>query len=460
MSGPKVVRVVTREELEATCRRWLLLVGEAAADLLRNANRFGLASSTLQSQVAARRAALEALLHSERWSDLQKDAAGAIEHFRFEGERLRGEAVAAEAAQRSRQRRTLDAARSVAASLAKAGHPVPAALTAAIDGAMTATGADLDTMQRAVEASLATLVQGKPQKQSSEQSDLAARLDAGGPIPAFAQWIEENARPDPQAERLDGLLSELSTRSTLVDISDLTARAISITTEPSADRRALLTDSLILEAARRLQDERAIEVATGRAMGVRAELAAFPSDVARACSIQLDTAISNRNTAEMRTRIAEGERLLDEGRRQASAVARRRAVLGGLASLGYEIREGMEAAWAKEGRIVVRRPGTDDYGVEFAAPADASRLQARLVGSDRPSSPRNAMRDKDQETIWCGQFDKLREVLVSGGSRVEMERALAAGDQAVKSVSMRDNSENDQANVVRPQARVLPIARR
>ncbi|MFF8802879.1 MULTISPECIES: hypothetical protein [unclassified Methylobacterium] len=456
MSGPKVVRVVTREELEATCQRWLLLVSEAAADLLRNATRFGLASSALESQVATRRAALEALLRSEQWVDLQKDAAQAIEHFRFEGERLRSEAVAAEAAQRSRQRRTLDAARSIAASLAKAGQPVPVALTAAIEGAMTATGTDLNVMQRTVEASIATLVQGQPKTQAFGQCDLAARLDAGGPIPAFAQWPEENAQPDPQVERLDGLLSELSTCAILVDMSDLTARAISISAEPSADQRALLTDSLVLEAARRLRDERAIEAATVKAMQVRAELATLSSEGGRACSIQLDAAISDRNVAEMRTHISEGETLLDEGRRQASAVARRRAVLGGLASLGYEVREGMEVAWAREGRIVVRRPGTDDYGVEFAAPADASRMQARLVGSDRPSSPRNANRDKDQETIWCGQFDQLRSVMADHGGHVEIERALPAGEQAVKTISLPSASPSAEVKIARPQTLAFP----
>lgn len=456
MSGPKVVRIVTREELEATCRRWLLLVGEAAADLLRNANRFGLASSALESQVATRRAALEALLRSEQWVYLQKDAAQAVEHFRFEGERLRSEAVAAGVAQRSRQRRTLDAARSIAASLAKAGQPVPAALTAAIEGAMTAPAADLDAIQRSVEASIATLVQGQPKTHSSGQGDLAARLDANGPIPAFAQWLEKNTQPDPQVERLDGLLSELSTCAIFVDITDLTARAISISSEPSADQRALLTDSLVLEAARRLRDERAIEAVTAKAMEVRAELAALSSEGPRACSIQLDAAITDRNVEKMRKRITEGEKLLDEGRRQAFALARRRAVLDGLASLGYEIREGMEAAWAKDGRIVVRRPGTADYGVEFAAPADALRMQARLVGSDQPSSQRNAMRDKDQETIWCGQFDQLRKVLASGGGHVEIERALTPGEQSVKTVSMTHEVTSTEVKTMQPQYRMRP----
>ena len=59
------------------------------------------------------------------------------------------------------------------------------------------------------------------------------------------------------------------------------------------------------------------------------------------------------------------------------ADARRRAVLGGLAKLGYEVRESMSTAWAQEGRLVVRKPNTTDYGVELGGPSDVSRLQVR-----------------------------------------------------------------------------------
>ena len=111
-------------------------------------------------------------------------------------------------------------------------------------------------------------------------------------------------------------------------------------------------------------------------------------------------------------------------------------MLGGLASLGYEVREKMEAAWANDGRIVVQRPGVWDYGVELAAPPDASRLQARVVGSDRPRTARNAERDEDQETIWCGEFDRLLATVAEGGSLIELEHARAPGEQAVKTISL------------------------
>jgi hypothetical protein len=51
----------------------------------------------------------------------------------------------------------------------------------------------------------------------------------------------------------------------------------------------------------------------------------------------------------------------------------------------------MATAWARDGRVVIRKPATD-YGVEVAAPPDVSRLQVRHVGSARPSPLRDVQR--------------------------------------------------------------------
>ncbi|MFC7665249.1 hypothetical protein ACFQWF_24910 [Methylorubrum suomiense] len=66
------------------------------------------------------------------------------------------------------------------------------------------------------------------------------------------------------------------------------------------------------------------------------------------------------------------------------------------------------------------------------------------------------MRDKDQETIWCGQFDQLRSVLADRGGHVEIERALPAGEQAVKTISLPSESPSAEVKITRPQTRVLP----
>ena len=136
-----------------------------------------------------------------------------------------------------------------------------------------------------------------------------------------------------------------------------------------------------------------------------------------------------------------------------AAVSRRRAVLQGLAQLGYEVRESMQTGWVRDGHIVVTKPNASDYGVELASPPDASRLQVRLVGSDQPSAARNASRDRDMETLWCGEFSRLRDLLMSQGTELIVERALEPGIQTVKTVALHGTHESQVAKPQRTKQR-------
>ena len=87
----------------------------------------------------------------------------------------------------------------------------------------------------------------------------------------------------------------------------------------------------------------------------------------------------------------------------------------------------------------MRKPGATDYGVELGAPQDMSRLQVRLVGSDRPSMVRNVQRDRDMETIWCSEFGRLQQIFADSGGEVLVERALGVGVEPVKTISFADS---------------------
>jgi hypothetical protein len=43
-----------------------------------------------------------------------------------------------------------------------------------------------------------------------------------------------------------------------------------------------------------------------------------------------------------------------------------RAVLGGLAGLGYEVSEGMATAWVKDGRVVLQKAASPGYRIELS----------------------------------------------------------------------------------------------
>src|SRR5260370_41825153 len=55
----------------------------------------------------------------------------------------------------------------------------------------------------------------------------------------------------------------------------------------------------------------------------------------------------------------------------------RRAVLEGLASLGYEVSEGMAAAHVPGGRGVLRKGASTGYGVELSGGSQSDLLQRR-----------------------------------------------------------------------------------
>ena len=85
--------------------------------------------------------------------------------------------------------------------------------------------------------------------------------------------------------------------------------------------------------------------------------------------------------------------------------ARRRAILQGLSSLGYEVTEGMATAWVEQGRVVLRKAASPDYGVELGGGIQSDRLQVRAVAYGRNGAARarrKASRARAPAFIDCG----------------------------------------------------------
>jgi len=89
----------------------------------------------------------------------------------------------------------------------------------------------------------------------------------------------------------------------------------------------------------------------------------------------------------------------------------------------------METAWARDGQVVAKKSSLPGYGVEIGGQAQSGRLQVRTVAL---SVDRDINRDKDVETIWCGEFTKLQELLAEHGNNLAIERALGVGAVPLK----------------------------
>lgn len=314
MSGPKVVRIVTREEAIATCERDLQRLDKALARWENQASRLAQLSDAERAAAHARRASLHALLEQERWLDVQLQV-------KIESEFLKRDLAERE--------------------------------------------------ERAI-------------RQAAESRQQHRRLQENAS--ALLQALD--AKPDAASAALRQTLQALADGALRDDAEALLAQGFAALASAPAEER--LSEAQHELAQRLKTDETPITLEQWRA------------------------------------------------RQQQAALARRQAVLQGLASLGYEVREGMATAWAQTGRVVLRKPATPGYGLEVGGKADSGRLQLRAVALN---ANRDSQRDRDIETLWCGEFQRLQALLAAQGGELSVERALGVGEVALKEIGEEEQRE-------------------
>ncbi|MCC8973826.1 hypothetical protein [Bradyrhizobium brasilense] len=95
----------------------------------------------------------------------------------------------------------------------------------------------------------------------------------------------------------------------------------------------------------------------------------------------------------------------------------------------------MATASVQNGQIVLRKAANPGYGVELSGGSKSDLLQVRAVGIGSSAEARDANRNRDMETIWCGEFDRLKALVARAGRNVTIESARPVGQFALKVVS-------------------------
>lgn len=450
MSGPKVVRIVTREEVQAICRQHLRAFDAAVAQLRESATKHGMWNEALAAGLTARVQELSDLFEKDRFLDIQKGVPAQIEFLKTEVTRIETVAIERAANERQKARRLSDAARSLATALD--GIEISADLSAALTRAKNTTLSIMAATEATLNQAFAVLCDASSKATSAEQSELAKRLGAGEKAKTFAEWAaSQPPGPKDGNERVDRLMAEIEVLGDASAAQSFLAKAAKVLDERVPDRRRLLTDSLTLELSDHVKAQRAAAAVLARLKTTVADLSAFEGGEPDALRAEARRVADRKDAQSAKDLVMRIEALIAERMAHAAALARRKAILGGLAALGYEVREGMATAWAQSGRLVVKKPGAADYGVELGAAAAAEQVQVRLVGAANPSEARTATRDRDAEAIWCSEFDRLRTSLVAQGGDIKIERALPVGAQPVKTLVFEDAGGADVAAITRPQ---------
>ncbi|MDK2768361.1 MAG: hypothetical protein KYX69_11655 [Sphingomonas sp.] len=417
MSGPKVVRIVTREEILEICRGHLARVDAALEEWTRVGRRNECIDEDALAIATRRRDALAALIAADRFMDVQKQAPIEEEFLRADMQRRLAAVVAEQAAARSKERRDRDAAASLLRRLRELEIPLEPELTSKLERGDA----------QALTTGFAMLADVAVEKRAAH--GLAASLKDNSPAQTFADWLaSQPAGPaDPATEKIAARLDELDTIGE-VDTANARMR-LEEAASAAPSRRKLLLDGLEVETGRGLTEARLRASLRGELLLLRAELSA-------AGGIVSEGSVDGLNAATLEAEIASVRAAIEELRAKRAAAARRLAVLEGLASLGYEVAEGMSTSLATDGRLVLRSAARPDYGVEVSAVAGAERMQMRPVAFEAGGIGPDPSRDRDAETIWCGDVSTLQDALASAGGGLVIERSLPVGATPLKRVGV------------------------
>ncbi|NPZ98562.1 hypothetical protein [Pseudomonas aeruginosa] len=444
MSGPKVVRIVTREEAIATCERDLQRLDKDLARWENQASRLAQLSDAERAAAHARRASLHALLEQERWLDVQLQVKIESEFLKRDLAEREERAIRQAAETRQQHRRLQENASALLQALdARPDAARPDAASAALRQTLhtLADGVLRDDAEALLAQGFAALASAPAEERLSEaQRELAQRLKTDETPMSLEQWRARQQQDAPHEQRLariDRHIAELQLLQGEASAQAFLERLARAEAEQHPERRNLLLDSLVLDlaqAAREHQQQRQrLEHLQDLASEVAALGAAEHAELLQRAACQPDS--DPQQLAELTERC---NAILTAHLQQQAALARRQAVLQGLASLGYEVREGMATAWAQTGRVVLRKPATPGYGLEVGGKADNGRLQLRAVALN---ANRDSQRDRDIETLWCGEFQRLQALLAAQGGELSVERALGVGEVALKEIGEEEQRE-------------------
>ncbi len=193
MSGPKVVRIVTREEIIAICEGHLQRLERAVDRWQTQATRLGELSEQERSAFLERHTRLRALLAEDRLAELQKAVPVEIEHLHRDLEDREERAIIRAAERRQRDRRVQENAETLLDALQANPESVDQALLESLS--RLASGASREDAERLLAEGFGHLSKANEEPTLSDtQRALAQQLKLDEPELSCANGLRPGSR--------------------------------------------------------------------------------------------------------------------------------------------------------------------------------------------------------------------------------------------------------------------------
>ena len=435
MSGPKVVRIVTPQERRIIKNRWISNLTQAIVKMEAFARENGLFDDDLKKGLTETLAHYKSL-PADDYQKIESEIPEQISYINKEHKKLKKRVIA---------KRTSDW--DLFKNL-KSTHNELIALLSAKNIAFEKFSQPsviskeyLKSYQVQIDSLYNLLLQESStnvNKLSIEQIEIQQRLSKGDSMLSVSAWKSHLPKIQSRLTKLERTLEDMYVHDISQEkIQELLIRCIHL--DETASNYDMQLDSLILDAADFSKNEIALREAREKLSDalrlietLGKDFTFIPKWEAKLQSIDLQDILQTAEKAqEFYNQVSEG----------VIVEARRKAIRTALEKAGYEINDTMETAWVDNGRLIVKKTANSLYGVEFMSPNNLSRIQARVVADENRSNERSPGLDKNQEEIWCDDFDAIRALLNEDDLDIIVDKMQEPGAIKLKEVPLNSGYE-------------------
>jgi hypothetical protein len=444
MSGPKIVRTVTRAERVEQARIQIAMIDEAIKRWRPEVASMDTDAAARERDFLSERSRVEEMLTMNRFDEIASRAASIVASLNQDIDRMRNEEYVHRAKLLERARSARFAAKGLLARCDESSVELRRESREILERVARGESNDTDSLN-SIDANIRDAIAREQRAASSNTAQqLASALRPTENLTATAQSLlkAEKEIRDPRVLLADKQIAELERLGDREAAAASSSRLEKLLSEdPDLDRArsSLALDALSAELAEKVRLARRL-AELGRMLSQERAAAEAANDfeACRQWILDAEVGINQRQPDRAEVQITK-LRAAREVRVAARAnIARRTAVLHGLKELGYDVKEEMSTIWAEGKKLIVSNPSQRGVALELGN-SDSGRFQARMVAIQ--GAARDAHSDKEVEERWCGELKVLQDSLGKAGCDVSIERATPAGEHPLKVVAFEQWTE-------------------
>ncbi|WP_282085183.1 hypothetical protein [Aquimarina algiphila] len=442
MSGPKVVRIVTPEERRIIKQKWLTSLRSKIEDIKEYALKHGVLDEDLSMSLE------ETLQHyqsisEDDYSKIEREVPGQIQYLEKEKKNLVQKVVKQRASKWETYKNLKSTHNELRFLLQKKKIEFED-----FKEPLVISEAEIEQYSQKTDGLYKTLkdVAFNEQKLTDEQIEIQKRLSAGNSLLSVKEWGSNLPKVLSRLKKLENTLKEMYVQGFSQDKTQEFIQRCNALNDKDVNY-PLLIDSLIIEAAAFTKTQLELNDIKEALKNAIAQLETLALEIK--FIKKWKELLKSDNLVKLQEALERATHLYKEESQKIIVETRRVAIKKALKSAGYEVNDSMETAWVENGRLVVKKAKNSLYGVEFMSPKNLSRIQARIVADENRKNERTPNLDKNQEEIWCDEFDEIKEILESEDLSIIIDKMQEPGAIKLKEVNLDDGYHQSSRSVRR-----------